>query len=565
MAARRYIRDPAVAIDPVLLAELAADDGDNVLLGTAGADTLEGLGGNDTLQGLGGNDSLDGGTGADVAAYAAGSMADYVFSNPLGGVFSLRDANLANGDAGTDTLRAVETVRFADGDIQVLQSAEHQVATGGRPAITVLEDGSYVIAWTGDDGVGLYTGALAQRYAADGSAIGDAFRLNTTTWLRQSSPDLAALPDGGFVAVWESEQDVSATGIYGQRFDADGAKVGGEFQVNTYTDANQSEASVDVFDGGGFVVVWSSFGQDGDGWGVYGQRFDATGARAGGEFHVSQTTAENQAYAQVTVLAGGGFVVSWVSGNPSAGTSDVYARLYSATGVAQGNEFLLNTWTVSDQGTPAVSALDDGGFVAVWHSQDVDGPDDQDGDGYGVFGQRFDACRGQARRRVPGQHHHRGAAEHSGRDHAGRRRLRGAVEVRLLLQLPDYDDQTDLFGQRFDADGNKLGAEFRVNEYAAFDQQWPDVAACADGGFIVSWENTQDGTVYANRFDADGKPLNELILTGTAGADTLRVGVGTQVLEGRRGRRHLHRRQRARPRGRERRRGQRYRVTPRSR
>src|SRR5262249_55727359 len=50
---------------------------------------------------------------------------------------------------------------------------------------------------------------------------------------------------------------------------------------------------------GNYVVVWSSYGQDGSGYGVYARRFDANGTPLGNEFRANKTTAGNQLYGAV--------------------------------------------------------------------------------------------------------------------------------------------------------------------------------------------------------------------------------------------------------------------------
>ncbi|SFV17092.1 type I secretion C-terminal target domain-containing protein [Pseudoduganella namucuonensis] len=87
-------------------------DGDDAFAGTAGADTLRGYGGNDTLTGHAGNDVLDGGAGIDTAMFG-GAVVGYKLGY-AGGVVTVRDTDLANGDEGTDTLSGVERLRFAD-------------------------------------------------------------------------------------------------------------------------------------------------------------------------------------------------------------------------------------------------------------------------------------------------------------------------------------------------------------------------------------------------------------------------------------------------------------------
>ena len=106
---------------------------------------------------------------------------------------------------------------------------------------------------------------------------------------------MAALAGGGFVVTWTSSgQDGSLAGIYGQRYAADGTAVGSEFRVNTFTTNYQSYPSVTALAGGGFVVTWSSYGQDGSPYGIYGQRYAADGTALGSEFRVNTFTTDTR-------------------------------------------------------------------------------------------------------------------------------------------------------------------------------------------------------------------------------------------------------------------------------
>ena len=127
--------------------------------------------------------------------------------------------------------------------------------------------------------------------------VGSEFRANTYTSSDQIFSSVTALNDGGFVVTWSSDgQDGSGYGIYGQRYAADGTPVGSEFRANTYTTSDQIYSSVTALNDGGFVVTWSSFGQDGSGWGIYGQRYAADGTPVGGEFRANTYTSSDQIY-----------------------------------------------------------------------------------------------------------------------------------------------------------------------------------------------------------------------------------------------------------------------------
>ena len=60
--------------------------------------------------------------------------------------------------------------------------------------------------------------------------------------------------------------------------------------VNTTVLARQDRSDVAMDQNGDFTVVWEGYGQSNTSWNVYGQRFDATGAMLGGQFQINQHT-----------------------------------------------------------------------------------------------------------------------------------------------------------------------------------------------------------------------------------------------------------------------------------
>src|SRR5262245_8509153 len=145
----------------------------------------------------------------------------------------------------------------------------------------------------------------------------------------------------------------------------------GELVVNTVAANNQSWPSLSMDARGNFVVVWQSNMQDGSGYGVFGQRFDPAGVRVGAEFSVHTTTTGNQAFPGVSVDRRSDFVVVWT--DYQGGGIEIKARLFDRSGKALGAEFRANAYTTGTQAAPAV-ALDAGGnFVVVWDSAGQDG------------------------------------------------------------------------------------------------------------------------------------------------------------------------------------------------
>ena len=118
----------------------------------------------------------------------------------------------------------------------------------------------------------LRTSSLA---LGQGEPLGPEFRVNTYTSGRQNNASVASDAAGNFVVLWEANQDGSNSGVFAQRYDSAGSALGGEFRVNTYTPHSQDIPAVASDSSGNFVVVWQSYGQDGWGLGVFGQRFSA--------------------------------------------------------------------------------------------------------------------------------------------------------------------------------------------------------------------------------------------------------------------------------------------------
>ncbi|HWS74147.1 MAG TPA: hypothetical protein VN324_03295, partial [Quisquiliibacterium sp.] len=107
----------------------------------------------------------------------------------------------------------------------------------------------------------------------------------------------------------------------------------GEFQVNTETFDHQASPAVAALAAGGWVVAWSSYGQDGDEMGVYAQRYAADGRTAGGEFRVNAETDGGQRDVALAGLAQGGFVALW-SAQADDGLWHAFGRHYAADGMA---------------------------------------------------------------------------------------------------------------------------------------------------------------------------------------------------------------------------------------
>jgi hypothetical protein len=344
----------------------------------------------------------------------------------------------------------------------------------------------------------------------DGLGIGE-FKVNTYTTAFQFNPSVAMDADGNFVVTWYNNgQDGGGYGIYAQRYDKDSGAQGSEFRVNTYTTGTQAETSVAMDADGDFVVTWYS-DQDGSGFGIYAQRYDKDGGAQGSEFRVNTYTISNQTNPSVAMDADGDFVVTWQSYGQDGSNFGVYAQRYDKDGGAQGSEFKVNTYTVNSQGAPSVAMDADGDFVVTWNSYEQDGSEN------GIYAQRYSAD---------------GSVNHGAQGSEFRvNTYTTAFQFNPSVAMDADGDFVvtwysgkdvnfygidGIYAQRYSADGSvnhgAQGSEFRVNTYTESTQINPSVAMDADGDFVVTWHSIeQDGSsygIYAQRYSADGSVNN---------------------------------------------------------
>ena len=341
-----------------------------------------------------------------------------------------------------------------------------------HPSVAVLKDGGWVVTWDHPNENGTY-GIVQQRYASSGARIGSETRVNSYDTSRQQYPETTALADGGWLVTWSSSgQDGSGWGIYQQRYNADGIRVDGERQVNTFAEGHQSLSEVAALPDGGWVVTWRSDGQDGSGLGIYQQRYGANGQPIGPEQQVNTFTAGRQADSIAAALSDGGWVVAWESTGQDGSGLGVYGQIYNADGSRRGGEFQINQSVLSEQHQVAVTGTSDGGFVASWASSNGPG---------GTY---------------------------------------------------------NIYAGRFDEDGMRVGNEFKVNQVNSSTvmpyMSYPSISARPDGGFTIVWEGLkpEQSTYHVHMRQYPGNTNSPGKFVGGTGSDTLFGSSGTDILTG---------------------------------
>ena len=276
----------------------------------------------------------------------------------------------------------------------------------------------------------------------------------------------------------------SSSDIRGQLFDITGTPVGDEFMANTYISSQQVDPSVASLADGGFMVTWESSGQDGSGYGIYGQRFDVsmTGDTPGATpaemtLYTGTDGDDTEAVASATNL-----LIDLGAGNDTitlgAGDDSAIVRDTEIVNAGDGDDMVTIDGTVV---ASQVSKITLSGEVRDIYTVTVNGHDVS-----------YETQPGDTVVEV-------------------RAGLVGAIntdaQAASMVTAGGGDSASELVLTSMVSGAN----EFQINTYTDGDQQNPSTTRLEDGNFVTTWESeSQDGSgygIYGQLHSADGAML----------------------------------------------------------
>lgn len=190
-----------------------------------------------------------------------------------------------------------------------------------NPDVAALSNGSFVVAYEVDNTPGNATHIRAQVRTETGVLVTDVL-IGSMGAGTTHQPSLVALQGGNFVMVWEqagANGAVIKVGIY----NANAVLVSG-FDSTTFATTTGSQTSPDVtaLADGGFIVVW----YETETGAIRGQRFDANGAEIGTEF-IAAASASPLSDPDITTLADGRILISYTA-DAGGGDTDVFTTIW---------------------------------------------------------------------------------------------------------------------------------------------------------------------------------------------------------------------------------------------
>ncbi len=249
------------------------------------------------------------------------------------------------------------------------------VTAGGQidPDIIQLANGNILVSWTSFDNTGAGASAgldvIGQLYDPLGNRIGGEFQLNNVFSADdEQDMDLAALPGGGFISVFE-DTDADVTSIRLNEYDAAGSQVSAGVTVvsdGVTADPNYRNPVVAVSSATSALIVYEVV-TDGES-NTFGTIYNSTTNSYGTPFWI-MIGYSGVSDADVAVLTNGNYVVTGVGGDIDRFV--LYQIVNSAGTILLDDNLVMDTYSnAEDDREAAVTALTGGGFVIAYTHTD---------------------------------------------------------------------------------------------------------------------------------------------------------------------------------------------------
>ncbi len=303
-----------------------------------------------------------------------------------------------------------------------------------------------------------------------------------------------------------------------QIFNADGSADGSLHPVVT-VDASHAAVfmSIASLGGAGFLVTWTDVVEDGSDSiaTLMAERYDLDGNPVGDPFAVSEPLVNAVQLGQMAELADGSFAAAWGINSGPNDERSVFVRVTGTDGTPLGDASPVFAATATDTyRLDDVAALPGGGFVvAATHFVDTSETRVEiailDGDG-DVATPTIELDPDAAGNETGG---------------AVTALTNGRFAV-TWMTTNDAFTEAEVHAQVFEADGTAVGSAFTVDDGGGGFSGFPTITSLADGGFVVAWFQTLDlGAtieVTGQRYDADGNPVGAAfdIVSGQADINT---------------------------------------------
>jgi uncharacterized delta-60 repeat protein len=435
------------------------------------------------------------------------------------------------------------------------------------PQITELNNGEYVVTWSGRDTNNDFS-IFVQKFNANGTTQGTQSKLEPIgiTNRQDYEPQVTAVGTSGeFVVTWYGDYDANYS-VFVQKFNADG------------TPANLVEAVTVVENTATTAVVYDANATDNGGANDVGITYSISGGADANKFTINSagevrfvtspdyenptdvggnnvydiiiratdsagnTTNKsvainvtniieptlsmsmtpssgfasvptkldpigngNDIFPEITTLSDGSYVVTWY-GTDTNGSYSIFVQKFNADGTITGNNPVTLEGIPSGQDyAPQITSLSDGSYIVTWYGIDTNGS-------HSIFVQKFNSNG-----TITGNNPVTLEGISTGQDSGSQITTLSDGSYVVTWQGTDINGSHSIFVQKFNSNGTITGNNPVTLEGISSGQDTvPQITALANGEYAVTWRGSDvnSGTVvYVQKFNSDGTITGNPVVT----------------------------------------------------
>lgn len=363
-------------------------------------------------------------------------------------------------------------------------------------SLAIDHSGNFWIVWMNEWDGGGVSDIYGQYFNSNGDRQGGNIKISrNSSW----GPSIAADHSGNFMMVWSGgDYDV-----YGQIFGNNGLKKGENFLIfdgkENWPPVNSSPVMVPDCNHS-FTVAW--YARQNSDLGLFCQRFSSDGIGQESTFLANNVLGENYVSNQFPILFldRNHHFCQFLPVGHSGNHVDIYGYCFDQEGQPIGSGFVVNEGSSAFSEVCAATSLN-GRSVVVWQDERY---------GYGemvIFGQHL------------GENGTLIGSNFMIADDGSRIQTEPALAANengdfVIVWEGERNRSHDLFGQRYQKNGESVGGNFKINAPSAANEfrshcSKPAVAMDSAGNFMVVWQNDQNGDrdIFGQFYNFDGSVL----------------------------------------------------------
>ena len=502
--------------------EMTGDSNDNIIYSHHGNDIIYAGGGNDFINSGDGSDVITTGSGLDTIVIKPGHV-----NYTLGGADRITDF-----EDGSDQF-ALDGMSFSDITIEqgiFGEYVNHTILTTSDGWLGVLEnttasdvnaDDFYPITATftasidkwqpGGQTSSNWLDGPVMKLHRDEIVIGEPVYIGDTNDITATTkPSIETISNDKILTTWLGTDGT----LQGQFISKSGDNLGPQFLISS--NANHSIAwSTELLDGNIFVTWCNQFNNG------YGQIISPTGEKIGSEFsiasfanapiptslsdgsvfvtyRISNTQTEGKFYnkdglaisdpltiydisPKVAELSNGNIIIT-------SGNKEIYGKIIDSSGNVIKSDFAIANNPIYMEQQSSVVALKDGGFAVTWQDEG------QDGDDFGLYMRIYNNDGTSLTDPILVNTK---TSDHQSYSVGGGNQVSSIEQLdsgELVIVFNDRENSYyDIYAQKFDILGNKIGDAFLINTFTDEQQVNANITSLGDGGYAVVWEDIYQG------------------------------------------------------------------------